>query len=123
MDDWGIPSERLENGTNATAVIRGLDVFNDETSIMINSSQYAPGQSQSETPDASAASSTQSSIMTTSFTSVLKFSAQAITLPKKIVLAIGEYMNIPPAFLITLIIFFTLTVIFLLVGAVFFNRF
>jgi len=123
MDGWGIPSESLQNGTNATAVIQKLDVFNDESSMIINSSQYAPGQSLSETLDASASSSTQSGIMTTSFTSVLKFSAQAITLPKKIVLAIGEYMGIPPAFLITLSIFFTLTVIFLLVGAVFQNRF
>jgi hypothetical protein len=123
MDNWGIPSERLQNGTNATAVIRDLDIFNDESSIIMNSSQYAPGQSDSETPDSVSSITSQSSIMTSSFTSVIKFSAQAITLPKTIILAIGNYIGVPPQFLITLSIFFTLTIIFLLVGAVFFNKF
>jgi hypothetical protein len=123
MDGWGLPDEALNNGTNATGVIHDLDIFNSQTSVLMNSSQYAPGQTDSDTPDSTSGSGSQAAIMATSFTSVLKFSAQAITLPGKIVTIIGNYLHIPAAFLTILSIFFILTVIFLIVGAVFQNRF
>jgi hypothetical protein len=118
-NEWGVSNEALNNGTNATGLISQFNIWNGEEQKAINASQYSPGGSSAQTPDIS-----QSATVTTtsSFIMAIKFAGQALTLPKKIIILMGEFLGIDSVFLNTLIVGITITIVFILASAAFYNK-
>jgi len=122
---FGLTDTYVRNGTNLTTIdhLTDKNYFNDQTNILGNASDTIPGQPGAQVPDPTQGSSTQSSLMSASWSSMITFVWQAATLPFTIVEDVGIYIGIDALWITVLKLALGIYIAFLIINAPFFQKF
>ena len=113
--NYGLTEEQIyQNASGAKDVVKDLDVFDQYSQLTANASTAAPGMSDSNLGEGMS--------VVSGIQAAFKFVNLLVTGPKLIINTFGNFFEIDDKFLFTFIIWISVTIAFIIIGSVFFQK-